>query len=65
MALEIKLQMEHCMPVIHRVRVDFNIPGQSKREEKIPPTKTIMYMYLQCQNRPNMSMLTAQSELYL
>ena len=27
MALEIKLQMEHCMPVIHSVRVDFNIPG--------------------------------------
>ena len=26
-ALEIKLQMEHCMPVIHRVRVDFNILG--------------------------------------
>ena len=34
--------MEHCMPVIHRVRVDFNIPGHSysttktKREENPP-----------------------------
>ena len=47
MSLEIKLQMEHRMPVIHRVRVDFNIPGHSysttktKREEN-PPTKYII-----------------------
>ena len=45
-ALEIKLHMEHCMPVIHRVRVDFNIPGpptqqRRPREKKIPPTKGV------------------------
>ena len=34
------------MPVIHRVRVDFNIPGhptqRGLRVEKIPPTKTVL-----------------------
>ena len=36
----VKLQMEHCMPVIHRVRVDFNIlghPTQRGLREKNPP----------------------------
>ena len=37
-ALEIKLQMEHCMPVIHRVRVDFNIP--SHPTHSTAPTKS-------------------------
>ena len=60
-ALEIKLQMEHCMAVIHRVRVNFNIPGRPTqrrlRVEKIPTTKftiskpsEIMYMYIDIVN---------------
>ena len=42
-ALEIKLQMEHCMPVILscRVRVDFNIPGRPTQPRENPPTKPL------------------------
>ena len=55
-ALEIKLEMEHAF--IHRVRVDFNIPGYptystatEKKKKEIHPTKRVTSLQQQQQQQ--------------